>query len=212
MTGLLQKDFYNLRTALKNILLILAIFIAYLIVRKHEFIHPLVPVLLSSSLLTTVINLDKHSKWNMLMITAPIQKRELVKEKYILLMLLNVGGVLIGTIVSIPFIISGTMKLVSFIDMTVLGWSVALLQGTIFLTYTYLFDKNLLEKLEIMMLVSYVISFAIIIPVYYLVPDVFGTKNHSLIITHIVIFVVILIVYFILWKISVSKNLKSEQV
>ena len=96
--------------------------------------------------------------------------------------------------------------------MTVLGWSVALLQGTIFLTYTYLFDKNLLEKLEIMMLVSYVISFAIIIPVYYLVPDVFGTKNHSLIITHIVIFVVILIVYFILWKISVSKNLKSEQV
>lgn len=210
MTGLLQKDFYNLRTALKNILLILAIFIAYLIVRKHEFILPLVPVLLSSSLLTTVINLDKHSKWNMLMITAPIQKRELVKEKYILLMLLNVGGVLIGTIVSIPFIISGTMKLVSFIDMTVLGWSVALLQGTIFLTY--LFDKNLLEKLEIMMLVSYVISFAIIIPVYYLVPDVFGTKNHSLIITHIVIFVVILIVYFILWKISVSKNLKSEQV
>lgn len=66
MTGLLQKDFYNLRTALKNILLILAIFIAYLIVRKHEFILPLVPVLLSSSLLTTVINLDKHSKWNML--------------------------------------------------------------------------------------------------------------------------------------------------
>ena len=158
MTGLLQKDFYNLRTALKNILLILAIFIAYLIIRKHEFILPLVPVLLSSSLLTTVINLDKHSKWNMLMITAPIQKSELVKEKYVLLMLLNVGGVLIGTIVSIPFIISGTMKLVSFIDMTVLGWSVALLQGTIFLTYTYLFDKNLLEKLEIMMLVSYVMT------------------------------------------------------
>lgn len=36
MTGLLQKDFYNLRTALKNILLILAIFIAYLIIRKLE--------------------------------------------------------------------------------------------------------------------------------------------------------------------------------
>ena len=69
MTGLLQKDFYNLRTAIKNLLLILVIFIAYLIFRKHEFILPLVPVLLSSSLLTTVINLDRHSKWNMLMIT-----------------------------------------------------------------------------------------------------------------------------------------------
>ena len=113
MTGLLQKDFYNLRTAIKNLLLILVIFIAYLIFRKHEFILPLVPVLLSSSLLTTVINLDRHSKWNMLMITAPLQKSELVKEKYVLLMLLNVSGVLIGTIVSIPFIISGTMKLVS---------------------------------------------------------------------------------------------------
>ena len=106
MTGLLQKDFYNLRTAIKNLLLILVIFIAYLIFRKHEFILPLVPVLLSSSLLTTVINLDRHSKWNMLMITAPLQKSELVKEKYVLLMLLNVSGVLIGTIVSIPFIIS----------------------------------------------------------------------------------------------------------
>ena len=89
MTGLLQKDFYNLRTAIKNLLLILVIFIAYLIFRKHEFILPLVPVLLSSSLLTTVINLDRHSKWNMLMITAPLQKSELVKEKYVLLMLLN---------------------------------------------------------------------------------------------------------------------------
>ena len=116
MTGLLQKDFYNLRTAIKNLLLILVIFIAYLIFRKHEFILPLVPVLLSSSLLTTVINLDRHSKWNMLMITAPLQKSELVKEKYVLLMLLNVSGVLIGTIVSIPFIISGTMKLVSWME------------------------------------------------------------------------------------------------
>ena len=62
------------------------------------------------------------------------------------------------------------------------------------------------------MLVSYVISFAIIIPVYYLVPDIFGTENHSLIITHIAIFVVILVTYFILGKISVSKNFKSEQV
>lgn len=211
MTGLLQKDFYNLRTALKNILLISAVFTAYLIIKKYVFLLPLVPVLLSSSLLTTVINLDKHSKWNMLMITAPLPKSALVKEKYILLMLLNIGGILIGTIVSIPFIAAGTIKLVSFADMTILGWSIALLQGTIFLTYTYLFDRNLLEKLEIMMLVSYVISFAVIIPVYYFVPDIFGTKNHSLIITHIAIFMVILLSYFLLENISIKRNGKSEQ-
>ena len=212
MKGLLLKDFYNLKIALKNILVIIAIFLVYLIVRHHEFAIALVPVLLSSSLLTTVINLYKHSKWNMLMITAPIQKKELVTEKYLLLLILNIGGALIGTIVSIPFIITGKVQLVSFIDLTLLGWSVALLQGTIFLAYTYLFDKNLLEKLEIMMVVSYVISFAVIIPIYYLIPELFGTKNHSLIITHLAIFVAIILVYGILQRISMKKYLMNEQV
>ena len=212
MKGLLLKDFYNLKMALKNLLVIIAIFLVYLIVRHHEFAIALIPVLLSSSLLTTVINLDKHSKWNTLMITAPIQKKELVTEKYLLLMILNIGGVLIGTIVSIPFIISGKVQLVSFVDLTLLGWSVALLQGTIFLAYTYLFDKNLLEKLEIMMVVSYVVAFAVIIPVYYLIPELFGTKNHSLIITHFVIFIAIVLIYGILQKTSMTKYLKNEQV
>lgn len=210
MKGLLMKDFYNLRTTLKTMLMILVIFLAFVIIRDYEFALPLIPVLLSSSLLTTVINLDKHSKWNMLMITAPIQKKELVQEKYALLMLLNICGVLIGTAVSIPFIVSGKIKLVSFIDMTLLGWSISLLQGTIFLTLSYLFDKNLMEKLELMMVVSYVISFAIIMPLYFLVPDLFGTENHSLIITHFIIFLAILAVYGILEQVSITKSGKSE--
>lgn len=210
MKGLLLKDFYNLRTTLKTMLMILVIFLAFVIIRHYEFALPLIPVLLSSSLLTTVINLDKHSKWNMLMVTAPIEKKELVQEKYALLMLLNICGILIGTAASIPFILSGKIKLVSFIDMTLLGWSISLLQGTIFLTLSYLFGKNLMEKLELMMVVSYVVSFAIIIPVYFLVPDLFGTENHSLIITHFIIFLAILAVYGILEKVSITKSMKSE--
>lgn len=210
MKGLLLKDFYNLRTTLKTMLMILVIFLAFVIIRHYEFALPLIPVLLSSSLLTTVINLDKHSKWNMLMVTAPIEKKQLVQEKYALLMLLNICGILIGTTASIPFIVSGKIKLVSFIDMTLLGWSISLLQGTIFLTLSYLFGKNLMEKLELMMVVSYVVSFAIIIPVYFLVPDLFGTENHSLIITHFIIFLAILAVYGILEQVSITKSMKSE--
>lgn len=210
MKGLLLKDFYNLRTTLKTMLMILVIFLAFVIIRHYEFALPLIPVLLSSSLLTTVINLDKHSKWNMLMVTAPIERKQLVQEKYALLMLLNICGILIGTAVSIPFIVSGKIKLVSFIDMTLLGWSISLLQGTIFLTLSYLFDKNLMEKLELMMVVSYVVSFAIIIPLYFLVPDLFGTENHSLIITHFIIFLAILAVYGILEQVSITKSMKSE--
>lgn len=210
MKGLLLKDFYNLRTTLKTMLMILVIFLAFVIIRHYEFALPLIPVLLSSSLLTTVINLDKHSKWNMLMVTAPIEKKELVQEKYALLMLLNICGILVSTAASIPFIVSGTIKLVSFIDMTLLGWSISLLQGTIFLTLSYLFDKNLMEKLELMMVVSYVVSFAIIIPLYFLVPDLFGTENHSLIITHFIIFLAILAVYGILEQVSITKSMKSE--
>lgn len=210
MKGLLLKDFYNLRTTLKTMLMILVIFLTFVIIRHYEFALPLIPVLFSSSLLTTVINLDKHSKWNMLMVTAPIEKKQLVQEKYALLMLLNICGILIGTVASIPFIVSGKIKLVSFIDMTLLGWSISLLQGTIFLTLSYLFDKNLMEKLELMMVVSYVVSFAIIIPLYFLVPDLFGTENHSLIITHFTIFLAILAVYGFLEQVSITKSVKSE--
>lgn len=212
MKGLLLKDFYNLKAAMKTMAIILAIFIVFVIIRHYELVLPLIPVLSSSSLLTTVLSLDKHSRWNMLMVTAPIQRKELVQEKYLLLLLLNGGGILIGTISSAPFILSGKMKMVSFTDMTLLGWSIALLQGTVFLTYTYVFDKNVIEKMELMMVISYVISFAIILPVYFLIPDLFGTENHSLLITHFVIFIVILVMYWIFQRISVIKNLKSERV
>lgn len=212
MKGLLMKDFYNLRVSLKTTLIIIVIFITYLIVRNYEIALPLIPVLLSSSLLTTVINMDKHTKWNMLMITAPFQRKVLVQEKYLLLILLNIGGALIGAVVSMPFIISGLLKMVSYFDMTLLGWSVALLQGTIFLTYTYLFDKNLLEKLEIMMVISYAVSFAVILPIYFWVPSHFETENHNLVITHTVLFVMILFFYGALQQISIKKNLRSEQI
>ena len=62
------------------------------------------------------------------------------------------------------------------------------------------------------MVVSYVISFAVIIPIYYLIPELFGTKNHSLIITHLAIFVAIILVYGILKRISMKKYLMNEQV
>ncbi len=212
MRGLFLKDFYNLRTALKTMLMVLAVFIAFVIIRHYEFALPLIPVLLSSSLLTTVINLDKHSNWNMLMVTTPLQKKQLVQEKYILLMVLNICGVLIGTVVSVPFIISGKIKLVSFFDMSLLGWSISLLQGTIFLTCTYLFDKNLLEKLELLMVISYMVSFTIIIPTYFWIPVLFGTENHSLIITHLVIFLIILAIYGILQKVSAIKTRKTEKI
>jgi len=67
-----------------------------------------------------------------------------------------------------------------------------------------------MEKLELMMVVSYVVSFAIIIPLYFLVPDLFGTENHSLIITHFIIFLAILAVYGILEQVSITKSMKSE--
>lgn len=92
MKGLLLKDFYNLKAAMKTLIIILAIFIAFVIIRNYEFILPLIPVLLSSSLLTTVVSMDKNSKWNMLMMTAPLKRKELVQEKYLLLLLLNAGG------------------------------------------------------------------------------------------------------------------------
>ncbi len=212
MRGLFLKDFYNLRSALKTMLMVLVVFMAFVIIRHYEFTLPLIPVLLSSSLLTTVINLDKHSNWNMLMVTTPLQKKQLVQEKYILLMVLNICGVLIGTVTSVLFIISGKIKLVSFLDMSLLGWSISLLQGTIFLTCVYLFDKNLLEKLELLMVISYMASFAIIIPTYFWIPALFGTENHSLIITHLVIFLIILAIYGILQKVSAIKTRNTEKI
>ena len=37
MKGLLLKDFYNLRTTLKTMLMILVIFLAFVIIRHYEF-------------------------------------------------------------------------------------------------------------------------------------------------------------------------------
>lgn len=210
MKGVLLKDFYNLKAAMKTLVIILAIFIAFANIRHYESVLPLIPVLLSSSLLTTAVSMDKHSKWNMLMITAPLQRRELVQEKYILLLLLNIGGIVIGTMSSLPLILSEEMTLVSFTDMTLLGWSLSLLQGTIFLTYTYVFEKNVTEKMELIMVISYMISFAVIFSVYFLIPSLFGAEQHSFVIIHFGVFIVVLAIYGILQKVSIAQNIKSE--
>lgn len=189
MKGLLLKDFYNLKAAMKTLIIILAIFIAFVIIRNYEFILPLIPVLLSSSLLTTVVSMDKNSKWNMLMMTAPLKRKELVQEKYLLLLLLNAGGILIGAVSSAPFILSGKIKMVSFADMILLGWSLSLLQ-----------------------VISYMVSFAIILPLYYLIPDLFGTQNHSLIISHFAVLILIFVINAILQRAAVIKNIKSERI
>lgn len=141
-----------------------------------------------------------------------VKKKRIGTGKVFAALTAECGGILIGAVSSAPFILSGKIKMVSFADMILLGWSLSLLQGTIFLTYTYVFDKNVLEKLELMMIISYMVSFAIILPLYYLIPDLFGTQNHSLIISHFAVLILIFVINMILQRVAVIKNIKSERI
>lgn len=212
MRALLLKDFYNLKASFKTMLLVLAVFLAFLILRRYEYLLALVPVLLSASLVTTAVSLDTRCRFNLLMLTTPVKKEEQVREKFFLLLMVNLAGILMGTLFSLPFLANGRVKVVSWLDMILLGWTVSLLAGTVFLTAVYQMRRELAERMEILMLLSYLVSMGGVLALYTFLPRLAGVFRENKLLFHTGVFLVILGLWEGMKRVSMKRYRTKEAV
>lgn len=96
MMGLLLKDLLNLKRLAKQYVLILAVMCIWAFTMKNTGFISMYMVLCSSMLVLTTFSYDEYAHFEKYALTMPIDRGALVKEKYMLLLMLVAGGTILG--------------------------------------------------------------------------------------------------------------------
>ena len=164
MNGLIQKDIYSLKGSLKSIALILVVFGVIFIPQSGGVSFIAVTVFVMSSLVISTISMDDFVKWDKYALTLPLSRKDIVKSKYELLLLLSITGAVIGLVVSTIYNV--IVNEASAEDMLMMGImmvaiSIALLSIVMPVIYKYG-----VEKARILMMVCIFLPILILGVVY----------------------------------------------
>ena len=209
MRGLLMKDFYSLKK-IKNMYLILTvILVAFCFFRGlHNFIV-LVPILIFSTTITTTFSMDKNVKWDKLAVPAPLDKNEIVKSKYILLLLITVIGIVTGVVLSLPGLIMKEINIYVFLEMTLFATGIAICSGSLSISFIYL-SNSVIDKMELLTVFSYAGSAMILIGIGKILEFINGILKWSKLSLSVISFLIVMIVFFVSYGISVNAYSKRD--
>ena len=98
MKGLLFKDLCNLRQVAKQSLLVLAILAVWCFFIKSTQIFSMMTIVYSMMLLFTVMTYDEWACFDKYALTLPITRSDLVRSRYLLLLLLFLTGIVVGIV------------------------------------------------------------------------------------------------------------------
>ncbi|AMP19894.1 hypothetical protein AZF37_00720 [endosymbiont 'TC1' of Trimyema compressum] len=126
MKGLLIKDYINIKSYLKLYLIMILIFSAITLLNKELSMVYGINIFITLMIVTTSFSFDTTSKWNEFILTTPIAKKDIVKGKYYLTLLVALVSLLLA------FIIALIMNLTPFIVPTVHIMEIMLTLGIIF--------------------------------------------------------------------------------
>ena len=101
MKGLLIKDILNLKSYMKQLIVIFVFFTAYGIFMKNGiFVGAMFTMILSMQVITTM-SYDDYAKWDKYALTMNITRKDVVLSKYVLFIMFILTGILIGIISSL---------------------------------------------------------------------------------------------------------------
>ena len=96
MKGLLLKDIFNLRKVIKQYLLILAFFVCYCFFLKTPSFFPMMTIMSFSMIILTSMGYDEAAGFDKFALTLPVNREDLVRVKYVMLLLLLLIGFVVG--------------------------------------------------------------------------------------------------------------------
>ena len=107
MKALIRKDLCTTMASMRTIFLIMALFaVVTVFARETGFYIPYL-VVLPGTLASTLINIDSREKWDVCALTLPVSRRTVIGARYVFVLLLMLGGVLIGTLCYVLRMIRG---------------------------------------------------------------------------------------------------------
>lgn len=99
MVGLLLKDIFNLKKYMKQMgIVVLALTFFAFNMKSTPYLIGMM-VLMTSMMVATSMAYDEAAKWDKYALTMPLVKKDIVLEKYVLLVLLTLAGGLIAGVI-----------------------------------------------------------------------------------------------------------------
>ncbi len=214
MKSLILKDLYNIGHNAKSMLLILLVFAVGLIMSSGVESYIISAGVLCSMMIVTTFTFDDNCKWSKYALIMPVCKKDIVKAKFIVLVIFCTVGVCVGTIFGVSGglvmrkLVMSMESIVTMLFMAFVGLIVSVIFGSMSIPLVYKFGA---EKGRVLLLVSFVVPLAICFIVYEILM-LFGVE-----ITDQLVFVILcaspliaLIWVYIMYRISCSIFSKQE--
>ena len=214
MKSLILKDLYNIGHNAKSMLLILLVFAVGLIMSSGGESYIISAGVLCSMMIVTTFTFDDNCKWSKYALIMPVCKKDIVKAKFIVLVIFCTVGVCVGTIFGVSGglvmrkLVMSMESIVTMLFMAFVGLIVSVIFGSMSIPLVYKFGA---EKGRVLLLVSFVVPLAICFIVYEIL-TLFGVE-----ITDQLVFAILcvspliaLIWVYIMYRISCSIFSKQE--
>lgn len=102
MKGLIKKDLLLLKSQLKSYLVIVLVFAIVSFMSNDNTFITLLPIL-GVMLIISTLSFDNYYKWDAFALTLPLSRKDNVKSKYALAVLITLTFVILATIILIAF-------------------------------------------------------------------------------------------------------------
>lgn len=150
---------------MKSIALIMIVFGVIFIPQAGGVSFIAVTVFMMSSLVISTISMDDFVKWDKYALTLPLSRKDIVKSKYELLLLLSVTGAAIGLVVSIIYnVIVGEASAEDILMMGIMMVAISIALLGIVMPVIYKFG---VEKARILMMVCIFLPIVLILGLVY---------------------------------------------
>ena len=155
MKSLILKDLYNIGHNAKSMLLILLVFAIGLIMVSGVESYIISSGVLCSMMIVTTFTFDDHCKWSKYALVMPICKKDIVKAKFIVLIIFCIAGICVGTIFGEGIV---TMLFMGFV-----GLIVSVIFGSMSIPLVFKYGA---EKGRMLLLISFAVPLGICFMVY----------------------------------------------
>lgn len=169
MKSLIIKDLYNIGHNAKSMLLILLVFAIGLIMASGVESYIISSGVLCSMMIVTTFTFDDHCKWSKYALVMPICKKDIVKAKFIVLIIFCIAGICVGTVFGVAGGVAMhkmALSMEGIVTMLFIGF-VGLIVSVIFGSMSIpLVFKYGAEKGRMLLLISFAVPLGICFMVY----------------------------------------------
>lgn len=159
MVALILKDIYNLKKYMLSMCLM--VFVVGLISQNSSSVQSVIPMggIIFGMMIFTTFSFDDMSNWTKYALVTPVTKKDIVKAKFIVLLILSFIGIMYGLLVTlfIDFFITKSLTLENvgiYLIITLLSFSISEIFGSVAMPLVYKFGA---EKARNLLLLSYLI-------------------------------------------------------